>query len=72
MAEKALEEPSLGTVRRIAIQTRFDEETFAKGKVLAAIYDESFNAVLVRALKNEIRRYEEKYGELPGQVDPGE
>lgn len=72
MAEKALEEPSLGMARRIAIQTRFDEETFAKGKVLAAIYDESFNAILVRALKNEIRRYEEKYGELPQQIDPGD
>ncbi|MDR2180479.1 MAG: hypothetical protein LBP21_09235 [Synergistaceae bacterium] len=56
--------------RRVAIQTRFDEETFAKGKVLAAIYDESFNAVLVRALKNEIRRYEARYGKLPPQIDP--
>ncbi|MDR3280157.1 MAG: hypothetical protein LBT23_06570 [Synergistaceae bacterium] len=56
--------------RRVAIQTRFDEDVFAKGKVLAAIYDESFNAVLVRSLKNEILRYEEKYGELPKQVDP--
>jgi hypothetical protein len=56
--------------RRVAIQTRFDEDIFAKGKVLAAIYDESFNAVIVRALKNEIRRYEERHGKLPPQIDP--
>jgi hypothetical protein len=52
------------------MQTRFDEDTYAKGKVLAAIYGESFNAILVRSLRNEIRRYEERHGELPGQVDP--
>ena len=58
--------------RRVAIQTRFDEDTYAKGKVLAAVYDESFNATLVRALKNEIQRYEDRYGELPRQVVPEE
>jgi hypothetical protein len=58
--------------RRVAIQTRFDEDTFAKGKVLAAIYDESFNATLVRALKNEIQRYEDRYGTLPRQIVPEE
>ena len=57
-------------VRRVALQARFDEALFAKGKVLAAIYDESFNSVLVRALTNEIKRYEAKYGELPQQVEP--
>ena len=56
--------------RRVAIQTRFDEDTYAKGKVLAAIYDESFNATLVRALKNEIQRYEDRYGALPRQIVP--
>ena len=56
----------------VATQTRFDEPTYAKGKVLAAIYDESFNATLVRALKNEIQRYEDRYGELPRQIDPEE
>ncbi|MDR1917315.1 MAG: hypothetical protein LBQ58_12170 [Synergistaceae bacterium] len=61
---------STNTTRRVAIQTRFDEETYAKGKVLAAIYDESFNATLVRSLKNEIKRYEEKHGDLPRQIDP--
>ncbi|MDR0615995.1 MAG: hypothetical protein LBG29_04225 [Synergistaceae bacterium] len=57
---------------RVAIQTRFDEATYAKGKVLSAIYGESFNALLVRSLKNEIRRYEERYGGLPRQIEPGE
>ncbi|MBP9957939.1 MAG: hypothetical protein KBF14_05750 [Synergistaceae bacterium] len=70
MSEKILQEISPDSVRRVAIQTRFDEETYAKGKILAAIYDESFNAILVRALRNEIRRYEEKQGELPRQIDP--
>lgn len=56
--------------KRVALQARFDETLFAKGKVLAAIYDESFNSVLVRALTNEIKRYEAKYGELPQQVEP--
>ena len=58
--------------RTVATQTRFDEATYAKGKVLAAIYDESFNATLVRALKNEIKRYEDNHGELPRQIDPEE
>jgi hypothetical protein len=57
---------------RVAIQTRFDEETYAKGKVLSAIYGESFNALLVRSLKNEISRYENRHGELPRQVAPGD
>ena len=56
--------------RTVATQTRFDEDTYAKGKVLAAIYGESFNATLVRALKNEIQRYEDQYGVLPRQVVP--
>jgi hypothetical protein len=58
--------------RTVATQTRFDEATYAKGKVLAAIYDESFNATLVRALKNEIQRYEDRHGALPRQVVPEE
>jgi hypothetical protein len=56
---------------RIAIQTRFDKETYAKGKVLSAIYDESFNALLVRSMRNEIRRYEGRYGDLSSQVGLG-
>ena len=58
--------------RIVATQTRFDEATYAKGKVLSAIYDESFNATLVRALKNEIKRYEDRHGKLPNQIDPEE
>jgi hypothetical protein len=46
-------------------QVRIDEELFSKGKILAAIYDESFNSLLVRALAKEIQAYEEEHGELP-------
>ena len=46
-------------------QARIEENLFAKGKILAAIYDESFNSLLVRALSNEIQRYEQEHGELP-------
>ena len=55
---------------RTAMQIRLDDYTYAKSKVLAAIYDESFNAVLIRALRNEIKRYEDKYGEIPRQIYP--
>ena len=58
--------------QRVAMQIRFDEYTYAKGRVLAAIYGESFNSVIIRSLRNEIRRYEDKHGELPRQVDPGD
>ena len=67
---KAPDEITSDTAPRVAMQIRFDEYTYAKGKVLAAIYDESFNSVLIRSLRNEIRRYEDKHGELPGQIDP--
>ena len=70
MPPKTPDDTASNSLRRVAMQTRFDEDTYAKGKVLAAIYGESFNAILVRALRNEIRRYEERHGELPGQVDP--
>ena len=46
-------------------QVRIDEETFYKGKILAAVYDESFNKFMIRTLRNEIHRYESEYGELP-------
>ena len=52
----------------IYTQIRIDEETFYKGKILAAIYDESFNKFMINALRNEIRKYESKYGELPQTV----
>ena len=63
---------SAAPLGRVALQTRFDEETYAKGKVLSAIYGESFNALLVRSLRNEIRRYENNHGELPRQVEPAD
>ena len=46
-------------------QVRIDEELFSKGKILAAIYDESFNSLLVKALEKEIQSYEREHGELP-------
>ena len=46
-------------------QVRIDEETFLKGKILAAIMDLSFNSLMVRAIRNEIKKYESEYGELP-------
>jgi hypothetical protein len=70
MTEQTALEERQDSAGKVALQARFDEETYAKGKVLAAVYGESFNSVLVRALKNEIKRYEEKYGKLPRQVDP--
>jgi len=67
---KASDDSRPSAIFRVPTQIRLDEYTYAKGKVLAAIYDESFNAVLIRALRNEIKRYEEKYGEIPRQIYP--
>jgi hypothetical protein len=49
-------------------QIRLDEDTFLKGKILASIYDLSFNAFMVRAIKNEIKNYQTEHGELPKPV----
>ena len=51
--------------RIVATQVRVDEDLFSKGKILAAIYDESFNALLVRILTKEIQEYEARHGDLP-------
>ena len=67
---KATDDSRPSAIFRVPMQIRLDEYTYGKGRVLAAIYGESFNAVLTRALRNEIKRYEEKYGELPKQVYP--
>ena len=48
-------------------QMRLDEETFLKGKILAAVYDESFNSLMVRAA---IRAYEAEHGPLPEPARP--
>ena len=55
---------------RVPMQIRLDEYSYSKGRVLAAVYGESFNALIIRAIRNEIKRYEEKHGELPQQVYP--
>jgi hypothetical protein len=52
----------------IFTQIRLDEDTFLKGKILASIYDLSFNSFMIRAIKNELKNYEEEYGELPKPV----
>jgi len=46
-------------------QLRIDDETFGKAKILAAIYDESFNSFAKRAILEEIKRYETEHGALP-------
>ena len=51
-------------------QVRIDEETFLKGKILAAVYDESFNSLMVRAVRSEIRAYEAEHGPLPEPARP--
>ena len=53
-------------------QVRIDDETFLKGKILAAVYDESFNHLMVRAIRNEIRTYEASNGPLPKPAVPKE
>lgn len=54
---------------QVFTQVRIDEPTFLKGKILAAIYDVSFNKLMVQAIRNEIRNYEEANGSLP-KPDP--
>lgn len=49
----------------IATQLRIDAQLFAKAKILAAIYDESFNSFASRVIHSEIERYENEHGELP-------
>ena len=46
-------------------QVRFPEETYAKARVLAAIYDTSFNQFLVDILDEKIRQWESDHGVLP-------
>ena len=58
--------------RQSYTQVRIDDETFIKAKILAAIYDESFNHLMVRAIRNEIKSYEEINGPLPEPVTPAE
>ena len=58
--------------RQSYTQVRIDDETFIKDKILAAIYDESFNHLMVRAIRNEIKSYEEINGPLPEPVTPAE
>jgi NRPS condensation-like uncharacterized protein len=52
----------------IFTQIRIDEDTFLKGKILASVYDLSFNAFMIRALKNEVKNYEAEHGELPKPI----
>ena len=47
-------------------------DTFLKGKILAAIYDESFNHLMVRAIRKEIKHYEDVNGPLPKPATPSE
>ena len=67
---KTTDDSRPSAIYRIAMQIRLDEYSYSKGKVLAAVYGESFNALIIRSIRNEIKRYEEKYGELPRQIYP--
>jgi len=49
-------------------QIRIDEDSFLKSKILASIYNLSFNAFVLHAIKNEIKNYEAEHGELPKPV----
>ena len=49
-------------------QLRIDEDSFLKSKILASLYSLSFNAFVLRAIKNEIQKYETEYGELPKPI----
>ena len=52
----------------IFTQLRIDEDSFLKSKILASVYGLSFNAFVLRAIKNEIQNYEGKHGELPKPI----
>ena len=54
---------------QVFTQVRIDEQTFLKGKILAAVYDISFNRLMVDAIRREIELYEEANGPLP-KPDP--
>ena len=49
----------------VRTQTRFPEEVYAKARVLAAIYDVSFNQFFVDVLKEKIAAWEAGHGDLP-------
>lgn len=49
----------------IYTQVRIDERTFYRAKILAAVYNESFNKFMLRAIRNELDKYESEYGKLP-------
>ena len=58
-----------GTEKSIIFtQLRIDEDSFLKSKILASIYSLSFNAFVLRAIKNEIQNYEATHGELPKPI----
>jgi len=56
---------SEGNENPVFTQVRIDESTFLRGKVLAAIYNESFNQLMVEAIRHEIQKYEDEHGSLP-------
>jgi hypothetical protein len=56
----------------IFTQLRISEDTFMKSKILASIYDISFNAFVLLSIKNEIQNYENEHGELPKPIKLGQ
>ena len=63
---------SEGKVAPVFTQVRIDEQTFLKGKILAAVYNVSFNRLMVDAIKHEIDLYEEANGSLPDPEPKGD
>ena len=57
-----------GEKSTVFTQLRIDEDSFLKSKILASVYSLSFNAFVLRAIKNEIQNYEAKHGELPKPI----
>lgn len=50
-------------------QIRLSSELFRKSKILAAIYDISFNQLMVNALSHEIQKYETEHSPLPESLE---
>lgn len=50
-------------------QIMLSSELFRKSKILAAIYDISFNQLMVNALRHEIQKYETEHSPLPESLE---
>ena len=67
-ATKTVDSNNYADKATVFTQIRIDEDTFLKGKILASVYDLSFNAFMIRAIKDQIRQYEIQHGDLPKPI----